>query len=111
MVPCRKTVPPTGSNARLEHRSSRMRSLLAKGAVAATIILAALHWASRAGAEPMFGTASGPVADKVTAVLSICGSARRFSCVVDGDTFWLGRQKVRIADIDAPELTPPRLRT
>lgn len=28
--------------------------------------------------------------------------------MVDGDTFWLGRQKIRIADIDAPELTPPR---
>lgn len=44
----------------------------------------------------------------MAASFSICGSARRFDCVVDGDTFWLGRQKIRIADIDAPELTPPR---
>jgi hypothetical protein len=28
--------------------------------------------------------------------------------VIDGDTFVLGRQKIRIANIDAPELHPPR---
>lgn len=50
----------------------------------------------------------GAISDTVTASFSICGSARRFDCVVDGDTFWFGRQKIRIADIDAPELTPPR---
>ncbi|WP_454685487.1 thermonuclease family protein [Ancylobacter moscoviensis] len=85
-----------------------MRSLLAKRAVVATIVLATFYWAYRGGAEPMPGAASGPPADTVTAIFSICGSARRFNCVVDGDTFWLGRQKIRIADIDAPELTPPR---
>lgn len=28
--------------------------------------------------------------------------------VVDGDTFWIGGDKVRIADIDTPETHPPR---
>lgn len=28
--------------------------------------------------------------------------------VVDGDTFWLGGDKIRIADIDTPETHPPR---
>lgn len=28
--------------------------------------------------------------------------------VVDGDTFWIGGEKVRVADIDAPETHPPR---
>jgi endonuclease YncB( thermonuclease family) len=27
---------------------------------------------------------------------------------VDGDTFWYGGAKIRIADIDAPETHPPR---
>jgi micrococcal nuclease len=31
-----------------------------------------------------------------------------FNCVVDGDTFWMGGEKIRIADIDAPETHPPR---
>jgi micrococcal nuclease len=34
----------------------------------------------------------------------ICGSARRVNCVVDGDTFWFEGERVRIADIDAPEV-------
>src|SRR6185295_4843460 len=28
--------------------------------------------------------------------------------VVDGDTFWVGGDKIRIADIDTPETHPPR---
>ena len=30
------------------------------------------------------------------------------NCVVDGDTFWMDGQKIRIADIDTPETHPPR---
>lgn len=32
-----------------------------------------------------------------------CGMLRR-NCVVDGDTFWLKGEKIRISNIDAPEL-------
>lgn len=42
------------------------------------------------------------------AFFSLCGSAKRINCVVDGDTFWLAGEKIRIADIDTPELSPPR---
>jgi endonuclease YncB( thermonuclease family) len=41
---------------------------------------------------------------------SICGSGPRTNCVVDGDTFWFHGEKIRIADIDTPELSPPRCR-
>jgi endonuclease YncB( thermonuclease family) len=37
----------------------------------------------------------------------ICGSVRD-TCVVDGDTFWLRRTKIRIADIDTPEISQPQ---
>ncbi|MBD2842725.1 thermonuclease family protein [Erythrobacter rubeus] len=30
--------------------------------------------------------------------------SERFTCVHDGDTFWLEGEKIRIADIDTPEL-------
>ncbi len=33
----------------------------------------------------------------------LCTSAPRVTCVVDGDTFWLNGEKIRIADINAPE--------
>lgn len=36
--------------------------------------------------------------------LSICAPGPRDNCVVDGDTFWIEGEKVRIADIDAPEM-------
>ncbi|WP_081716400.1 thermonuclease family protein [Asticcacaulis sp. AC460] len=36
-----------------------------------------------------------------------CGDVRE-NCVVDGDTFWLHGEKIRIADIDAPEIHEPK---
>ncbi|NIJ21986.1 endonuclease YncB(thermonuclease family) [Sphingomonas naasensis] len=37
-----------------------------------------------------------------------CHSGGGTNCVVDGDTFWLDGERIRIADIDAPETHPPR---
>ena len=37
----------------------------------------------------------------------ICDNGRRVTCVVDGDTIWLRGVKIRIADIDTPEVTNP----
>lgn len=39
---------------------------------------------------------------------SICKGKGRINCVVDGDTFWIDGEKIRISDIDAPETHPPR---
>jgi micrococcal nuclease len=39
----------------------------------------------------------------LAAAFSLCSGAPRISCVVDGDTFWLEGEKVRIADINTPE--------
>jgi len=36
--------------------------------------------------------------------MPLCGSARRINCVVDGDTLWLDGEKIRIVNIDAPEV-------
>lgn len=46
--------------------------------------------------------------DQLSAQFKLCGERRRVNCVIDGDTFWFQRQKIRLADIDAPELSPPR---
>lgn len=37
------------------------------------------------------------------ALFTLCTSTPRETCVVDGDTFWLAGEKVRMADINAPE--------
>jgi endonuclease YncB( thermonuclease family) len=47
-------------------------------------------------------------ADGNSASFTICGDDRRINCVVDGDTFWFAGTKIRIADIDTPELSPAR---
>ncbi|MEQ1497385.1 MAG: thermonuclease family protein [Novosphingobium sp.] len=44
-----------------------------------------------------------PLALLAAATFTLCSDAPRINCVVDGDTFWLGGEKVRIADINAPE--------
>jgi len=38
-----------------------------------------------------------------------CGQVRH-TCVVDGDTIWLDGVKIRIADIDTPEIRQPKCR-
>jgi micrococcal nuclease len=37
-----------------------------------------------------------------------CHMGGGINCVVDGDTFWFNGERVRVADIDAPETHPPR---
>jgi len=37
----------------------------------------------------------------------VCAGGVRMDCVVDGDTFWLAGTKIRIADIDTPEIGKP----
>ncbi|MEY4239585.1 MAG: hypothetical protein RL339_2186 [Pseudomonadota bacterium] len=39
------------------------------------------------------------------ALFTLCSTAPRETCVVDGDTFWMTGEKVRLADINAPETT------
>jgi micrococcal nuclease len=36
-----------------------------------------------------------------------CEGSGRVTCVVDGDTFWYRGDKIRIADINAPEVSHP----
>ncbi|WP_259663989.1 thermonuclease family protein [Rhizobium bangladeshense] len=45
---------------------------------------------------------------KVSAAFQNCATGTRQACVVDGDTIWLDGQKIRIADIDTPEVSEPR---
>jgi micrococcal nuclease len=37
-----------------------------------------------------------------------CAQPPHRNCIVDGDTFYVGSQSIRIAGIDAPELNPPQ---
>lgn len=92
----------------LFRRQKRARSLLewpsfiALAAAAGTALFAAVFF-SGGGAN---NTADAAVADhdNLMASFSDCGSGQRVNCVVDGDTFWFRGRKIRIADINTPEL-------
>ncbi len=93
-------------------KSRKLRKEIMLGFGAFSIVVAAgmlaLNWpggnASGADVEqqpqPLFQQASSPQ-------FAICDTVRR-TCVVDGDTFWLDGIKIRIADIDTPEIGQPR---
>lgn len=44
-----------------------------------------------------------PLLTFAAATFALCADPPRVTCVVDGDTFWLHGEKVRLADINAPE--------
>jgi micrococcal nuclease len=53
-------------------------------------------------------TRSGPTStDTLSARFTFCSQDIRINCIGDGDTFWYERTKIRIADIDAPEVSAP----
>lgn len=37
--------------------------------------------------------------------ISICGSGKRITCVVDGDTIWIDGEKIRLEGFNAPEVS------
>lgn len=44
----------------------------------------------------------------LAAAFGLCHTGGGYNCVVDGDTLWVAGEKVRVADIDAPETHPSR---
>ncbi len=92
--------------------SARQSALLLRSfaivAVIAVGALGAFHLKEMGRLDSMLASFTGPAADTLSASFSICGAGARTNCVVDGDTFWHQGEKIRIADIDTPELSPPR---
>lgn len=58
------------------------------------------------GAHSLMPT--GASGGNISKQFGICSGLVRVTCVVDGDTFWLDGTKIRVADIDAPEIGEPR---
>ncbi|WP_417591860.1 thermonuclease family protein [Parasphingorhabdus sp.] len=45
--------------------------------------------------------------DPNRASFGICFGSDRYTCVVDGDTIWFEGRKIRVADINTPEISSP----
>lgn len=52
-------------------------------------------------------TSTASAQSRAAHTFAVCGTIRR-TCVVDGDTIWLEGVKIRIADIDTPEISSPQ---
>lgn len=92
-------------------RSGRNRWRKRSTAVLCTVIIAVGGWLAYGGADVLPDLATltkKPTTDLLSTAFSICDGSHRANCVVDGDTFWFNGEKIRIADIDTPELSPPR---
>lgn len=128
---------PSRFNPRLDPRIHRQdpnpKRLITRGGIAGLAIVTALfisgmvlaYWSRTANPAASAGQAqpaemalpapanamqprhTGGTGNMVSGMFSHCGIVRR-TCVVDGDTFWLHGQKIRIADIDTPEVSQPQ---
>lgn len=74
--------------------------------VVAVALMGAQALRSSAAVPGVSAIVSSP--ELVTARFEVCSGARRVTCVVDGDTIWLAGEKIRIADIDTPEVFSPQ---
>ncbi|TCM76623.1 endonuclease YncB(thermonuclease family) [Rhizobium sp. BK068] len=116
VIPFRKPRKADGRNERNRWQGKSPRSGPSRprapliGILCATII-AMGGWLVFGGAGSLSGllaAANTPTSDSLSAAFLICGADRHVNCVVDGDTFWFQGEKIRVADIDTPELSPPR---
>jgi micrococcal nuclease len=69
----------------------RLRMLLLLG------LLLSLSWWLQRAPEPTVGP------ERVSEHFTRCGAGSGHACVVDGDSFRLGKRRIRIRGIDAPE--------
>ncbi len=79
------------------------------GPILVALPLAAFSAIYLTGGPPAADAAApgGGGADNIRKHFARCSGPVRTNCVVDGDTIWLNGDKIRIADIDTPEISEP----
>lgn len=80
---------------------------LATASAAALLLCAAAPTIAAPTPFAMPAETAMPRVDDEAARFALCGADKRVTCVVDGDTFWYQGTKIRIADINAPEVSHP----
>ncbi|QCJ00933.1 thermonuclease family protein [Agrobacterium larrymoorei] len=90
---------------------SRVLLIISATALVGVLLLGGMQ--SRPDTSKDFSTQKAPsfevpIEDRLEARFVLCDGRVRVNCVVDGDTIWVRSEKIRIADIDAPEIFSPR---
>lgn len=91
---------------------TRKRRLLSSWLLVPAFLLAGMLGGTLLGVLPEVVTGLLEVTSpsEVTAAsrqFAVCAGSVRVDCVVDGDTFWLAGTRIRIADINTPEVGSP----
>jgi micrococcal nuclease len=77
--------------------------------VAGALWFATEGYPNVSGASGAFGTnGNGAVVTDGHGAFALCAQSRMPNCVIDGDTIRYGSEKIRLEDIDAPEIFSPR---
>lgn len=102
-----QNTPPAAQKPR---KPPGMAALFGAILVLTLIMAAAIHWRDLIGAmvrpaPPQIQLIASP-ADRESGRFSLCHGPR-ITCVVDGDTIWYNHEKIRITDINAPEISEP----
>jgi endonuclease YncB( thermonuclease family) len=109
-VPSRKpfkAVPPRAARNRAGRRGGKpgvtpIMVALPLAAFTAVFLFGVPGAASRSSPPP-----HSSAQDRESAHFDLCRGPVRVNCVVDGDTFWYRGEKIRIADINTPEVSEP----
>lgn len=65
-------------------------------------VISNIEQRSSGSSAPSFTSAAS------TGRFTLCGGGSRTNCVIDGDTLWIDGVKIRVADIDTPEISEPK---
>lgn len=98
----RRTRPP---------RRNGFGTLVLAVVVLMLVMAAVLNWRHWMAGVFHFASArivlvAGPQ-DHESAHFDHCHTAMRINCIVDGDTIWYHHEKIRLSDINAPEVSEP----
>jgi endonuclease YncB( thermonuclease family) len=95
-------------------RIIRFRRKRRAGPLVTTLVLLISFSAGVVISQVTASPASSPASSSVSFAATVnpvayarCRGGLRINCVVDGDTLWIGGVKIRVADIDTPEIGTP----
>jgi len=75
------------------------------------VMVGVTRWRGTPPAGPGQGIVAGDLRassrDQLHGAFAPCHGGHRVTCVVDGDTIWYSGEKIRISDINAPEISHP----
>lgn len=108
IVPFRKARPTSRAKSQAPSQTPSRWFPIALVALPLAAFTAVLLLPAGGGGREAAGAVGFPgTGDRERANFALCSGPVRVTCVVDGDTLWYEGEKIRIADLDTPEVGKP----